>query len=178
MFAILVVLLAAFSVSPPDAWTLLVYSVRLLPISPAADVDQSGYDRALSYRRELVDACIEATTDRTERYVCIKVARYESDFREDVGRCKKRGKAGDRTAWQIVPRNAAEVARLCVTLADDARMHVERVRESRGACRHLPKAEQLSLYARGSCASEEGRRLSRNRWPTDTEIRRLETETW
>lgn len=176
MYSLLVALFLL--VGPPDAWTLLVYSIRLLPVAPTAAADERGYDRALAYRLELVDACVQATTDRTERYICIKVARYESDFREDVGRCDKRGKAGDRTAWQIVPRSAAEAERLCVTLADDARMHVERVRESRAACRRLPKPEQLALYARGSCDSDEGRTLSRHRWPTDAEVQRLETEKW
>jgi hypothetical protein len=31
-------------------------------------------------------------------------------------------------------------------------------------CRHLPIEERLSYYARGNCASEDGRRISRNRW--------------
>ena len=160
---------------PPSAWQLLVYSLRLLPISEAPA--SPAYDRALAYRTELAEACAAATDHRTERYICIKVARWESFFREDVGRCAVIGKANDRSAWQIVPRNASEEQRLCKSLVEDARFHVERVRESRGACRHLPKQEQLALYARGDCASEEGRKLSRFRFPTDNEIRKLETET-
>ena len=161
---------------PPNAWTLLVYSIRLLPIdgTPATDT----YDRALDYRLELMKACVEATEDRTERYICAKVPRFESNYREDVGRCRIVGKAGDRTAWQIVPRNSAESERLCNGLVDDARFHLERVRESRTACRHLPKTEQLAMYARGDCASEEGRKLSHHRFPTDAEVHRLETERW
>ena len=180
MHALLTVLVLVFASSapppPPDAWTLLVYSLRLLPIE--APAGSEAYDSALAYRVELVSACVEATDDRTERYICVKVPRFESNFREDVGRCKLVGKAGDKTAWQIVPRNAAERERLCGSLVDDARFHLERVRESRAACRHLPKNEQLALYARGDCGSEEGRKLSRHRFPTDAEVRRLETERW
>lgn len=166
----------AAPVDPPSVWTLLVYSVRLLPIE--GEPGTPKYDAALAYRLELVTACTEATDSRTERYVCVKLARFESDYREDIGRCTIRGKAGDRTAWQIVPRSKEEAERLCHSLVEDARVHVERVRESRAACSKLPKSEQLALYARGNCASEEGRKLSRVRWPTDAEVRRLETERW
>lgn len=163
-------------VAPPDAWTLLVYSLRLLPIEAAPATP--SYDQALAYRLELVNACVEATEDRTERYICVKVPRFESNYREDVGRCGVRGKAGDRSAWQIVPRNEAESGRLCQSLVEDARFHLERVRESRAACRHLPRNEQLAMYARGDCGSEEGRKLSKHRFPTDAEVRRVETERW
>ena len=167
------------SADPPDAWTLFVYSLRLLPIvQPTDDKSTAVYDAELTYRLALVNACIAATEDRTERYICVKLPRFESNYREDVGRCKIIGKANDKSAWQIVPRTAAENTRLCQSLEEDARFHIERVRESRGACRHLPKEEQLALYARGNCSSEEGKRLSRHRFPTDAEVKRLETERW
>ena len=38
-----------------------------------------------------------------------------------------------------------------------------KVRESFAACASLPAEERMALYARGSCASDEGRRLSRDR---------------
>ena len=183
MFNVALAVLA--SVVAPNAWLLFVFSIRLLAIDGSittADLrdpdKQAVYDRALAYRLELVNACVEATEDRSERYLCVQIARFESSFREDVGRCQIIGKAGDRSAWQIVPRSAAESERLCVTLADDARFAMERVRESRAACRRLPKQEQLSLYARGDCASAEGRKLSRHRFPSDELVRRVETEKW
>jgi hypothetical protein len=40
---------------------------------------------------------------------------------------------------------------------------VRMVRESFAVCAHLPPEERLALYARGSCASAEGRRISRDR---------------
>lgn len=169
----------------PDVWILFVFSVRLLAIEESFTAEdlrggdrQAAYDRALQYRLELITACVEATEDRSERYICVQLPSLESRYREDVGRCGVVGKAGDKSAWQIVPRNAAEAARLCVSLVDDARFALERVRESRAACRHLPKQEQLALYTRGDCASEEGRRLSRHRFPNDALVKRVETERW
>lgn len=173
---ILALILSIGVAAPPSVWTLLVYSIRLLAVD--GEPGSTRYDRALAYRLELVTACAEATDNRTERYICAKVPRFESSYREDIGRCEVIGKAGDKTAWQIVPRSTAENARLCQSRVEDARFHLERVRESRAACRHLPKEEQLAMYARGDCASEEGRKLSRHRFPTDAEIRRLEAEKW
>lgn len=179
----LVLLLA--NIMAPSAWTLFVFSVRLLPITGSFTADdlrdpdkQAAYDRALAYRVELAQACEEATEDRSERYICVQIARYESNFREDVGRCRVIGKSNDRTAWQIVPRNAAESERLCVSLVNDARFALERVRESRAACKHLPKTDQLAIYTRGACNSEEGRALSRHRFPSDALVRKVETEKW
>lgn len=168
--------LGSLSAAPPDVWHLLVFSLRLLPVE-AAPVTPA-YDRALAYRLELVSACEEATEDRSERYICTKVARFESAYREDVGRCALKGKEGEVTAWQIIPRSKDERARLCVSLVEDARFMLERVRESRAACQRLPKQEQLALYARGSCDSVDGKKLSRHRFPTDDEVRRLEMERW
>ena len=171
-------LFAVLGSTPPDAWMLLVYSLRLLPITTPTNDNMAAYDAQLAYRIALVDACVAATEDRTERYICVKIARFESNYREDVGRCRVIGKANDKSAWQIVPRSEAEDKRLCQSLEEDARFHIERVRESRSACRHLPKQEQLALYARGDCGSEEGKRLSRTRFPTDAEVKRLEMERW
>ena len=174
-------LFSLFAQVAPSVWTLLVFSLRLLPIAvgePSATTGVAKGDAELRYRLELVTACFEATEDRTERYICTKVARFESFYREDVGRCRVKGEAGEVTAWQIIPRSKAERERLCVSLLEDAKFHLERVRESRGACRHLPKQEQLALYARGNCTSDEGKKLSRHRFPTDAEVKRLETETW
>ena len=159
----------------PDVFRLLVFTLRLLPIAVPSGAIGTG-DADMFYRLELVQACVEATPDRTERYICAKIPRYESLYRIDVGRCEVKGSAGELTAWQIIPRSKEERARLCVSLAEDAKVAIERIRESRKACWRLPKQEQLSLYARGSCESEEGRTLSRHRFPTDAEVRRVEME--
>lgn len=51
-----------------------------------------------------------------------------------------------------------EDASKCITVV------VRMLRESIGACRSLPVDERMSVYARGSCTSEQGRRLSRDRF--------------
>jgi len=53
---------------------------------------------------------------------------------------------------------------LCVSLAGDARIALERIRESLRACAHMPARDRLAVYARGRCSSAEGQRLSRMRW--------------
>ena len=173
--AALAALFAKIGDAAPDAFRLLIFTLRLLPISVPTGAIGAG-DADMLYRLELVEACAEATPDRSERYICAKIPRYESLYRIDVGRCEVKGAAGELTAWQIIPRSKEERARLCVSLVEDAKVAVERIRESRRACSRLPKQEQLALYTRGSCESEEGKRLSRHRFPTDAEVRRVETE--
>ncbi len=145
----------------PEVLRLFLFTARLL--APRADAE-------LSYRLELVDACVAATDNATERYLCAKIPRYESLYREDVGRCKVKGAAGEVSAWQILPRGKADDERLCKSLTEDAKLAIERIRESRAACAHLPVEEQLAVYTRGSCASEEGRKLSRTRWVYKSEV--------
>jgi hypothetical protein len=144
-----------------DALRLLLFTLRLLPATTDAD---------LAYRVELAEACAAATTDRTERYLCAKIPRFESLYRIDVGRCEKKGAAGELSAWQILPRGEKDISRLCKSLAEDAKVAIERIRESRAACHHLPTEEQLAIFTRGSCDSVEGRRLSRTRWPYAGEV--------
>lgn len=144
-----------------EAVKLLLFTLRLMPAPTDAD---------LAYRVELVEACAAVAETKTERYLCAKIPKFESQYRIDVGRCEKKGAAGELSAWQILPRGNKDKERLCKTLEEDARLAIERIRESRGACRHLPIEEQLALYTRGSCENEEGRRLSRVRWPYDKEV--------
>lgn len=112
----------------------------------------------------LGEAIESATTDPQEAFVLARIAWFESHFREDVVTCKKLGSVGDRSAWQVVPRGPADAKRLCKSIEGDAKLALERLRESVRACRHLPPPERLAIYTRGRCDSVEGRRLSRNRW--------------
>lgn len=57
-------------------------------------------------------------------------------------------------------------ARECV------RRGIEMVRSSFVACRDLPANERLALYARGSCESDVGRRISRDRFRHAADIRK------
>lgn len=135
--------------------TVFVYILTLSVIrSPSDHIVKLGIAQA-----------IEAVTDDPhERRLLASIALWESNFRYDVATCGKLGPQGERGAWQILPRSDSERKQLCVSYVDDARIALERIRESLTVCRHNPASERLSLYARGSCTSVEGRRLSRNRW--------------
>lgn len=137
------------------ALAVLLFMLRLLPAAGDADV---------AFRLELAAAIVDATEDEQEQRQLAKIARFESNYRRDVAECKILGRAGERGAWQILARSGEERARLCVSLVDDARIALERIRESVRACWRLPAAERLAVYARGRCDSREGRRLSRVRF--------------
>ena len=124
----------------------------------------SPSDDGTLLRTELASAIVSVTDDPQEQRQLAKIARYESSLRRDVADCRLLGKAGERGAWQIRARGAKERDRLCVSFADDARIALERIRESTRACRSLPPDERLSVYTRGSCRSVEGRRLSKTRF--------------
>ncbi len=117
-------------------------------------------------RWRLASAIVSATIDRTEQDLLASIARHESLFERAVVDCETFGVAGDRGAWQVVPLSLAEGLALCVSYEQDARIALDRARQSVRACRHLPPPERLAVYARGRCDSVEGRRLSRVRWPT------------
>jgi hypothetical protein len=121
-------------------------------------------DDDLAYRTDLSVAIAAVTDDEHEQNLLASIARWESFYRRDVGECQKKGGAGEVTAFQILARNDAERALLCVSLEGDARIALGRIRESLAACASLPAPERLAVYARGRCSSVEGRRLSRVRW--------------
>lgn len=138
---------------------LVLYTLSLLAVEGDREDD-------LRLRLELASAVAIVTEDPEERLVLMRIARFESNYRRDVADCIKRGEAGEVTAWQILPRSRAEEKRLCVSYEEDARIALERVRESVRACRHLAREDRLAIYARGSCGSKEGARLSRTRYPS------------
>lgn len=168
VMSILILLQQAAGDAGMDVLRLVLFTLRLLPVS--SPLESPAWNEAVHLRYEIAQACAAATPDETERFVCAKIPRYESNYREDVARCRVRGSAGEVTAWQILARSKEERARLCVSLEEDARVAVERIRESRRACRHLPPNEQLAIYTRGRCDSAEGKRLSRVRWPYKREV--------
>lgn len=134
---------------------LLSSTVSLLPLRGPDD---------LAHRSELVDAAIAVTDVLQEQLLLVAIPRWEASYRRDVADCRLRGPQGEVGPWQVLPRNDAERLALCVSLEGDARIALARIRESLSACRSLPPAERLALYARGRCSSSEGRRLSRVRW--------------
>lgn len=153
------------------ALALAMHMHHLLPVAGTG----AAWEAQWRYRLELAGAIAAATNDPGRQLLLVRIARFESNYREDVGRCRLNGKAGDRSAFQVVPRNDGERARLCVSLVEDARLALERVEESLAACRHLPAPERLAVYARGRCDSEQGRALSRHRWPGARQVEDLTT---
>lgn len=133
----------------------LLFTLRLLAHRTEDD---------LAYRTELSAAIVAVTDNEQEQNQLAKLARFESNYRRDVGECRKKGEVGEVTAFQILARSDAERARLCVSLESDARVALARIRESVSACRDLPVDERLAVYTRGRCSSVEGRRLSRVRY--------------
>ena len=147
--------MARVSGEPVTMLPILLFTLRLLA---------STGDDDLAFRTDLSSAIVAVTDDAQEQRQLAKLARFESNYRRDVGECRRKGGAGEVTSFQILARSDAERARLCISLEGDARIALARIRESVAACRALPVEERLSVYARGSCHSVEGRRLSRVRY--------------
>lgn len=147
-----------------EALRLVLFSLRLLPTSVAAR------EAEIAHRLRLAEAIASVTSDQTERFVLMKISRFESNYRSDVADCTIRGPQGERGAFQILARFPAEKAAACGDLEGQAAIALSRIRESIRACAHLPREEQLAVYARGRCDSVEGKRLSKARWPRRGEV--------
>lgn len=138
---------------------LVLYMGSLLPPDP------STWDDDVRLRWALAEAIVAVTDDVEEQLTLARIPRFESAYRRDVADCRVRGTVGEVTAWQILARSRKERAGLCVSLVDDARVALERVRESVRACARNVPEYRLALYTRGRCDSVEGQRLAKNRYP-------------
>jgi hypothetical protein len=127
-------------------------------------------DADIAFRYRMAQAIVSVTDDPHEQRLLASIAKWESSYEPRLASpsctCKRGECDGGRAlgSWQIIARTSAERRRLCVSLEEDARVALERVRESVRYCRRLPETERLAIYARGSCLSAKGRRLSRLRW--------------
>lgn len=137
------------------AGELVEYTEQLLASRTAAE---------LAYRFELVAAVISVTDDAQEQRQLLKIARFESSFREDVGRCRKLGPEGEEGPFQNLARRPSEHREVCASLEGAAHVALERVHESIAACHSLPPEDRLAVYTRGRCSSDLGRRMSRARY--------------
>lgn len=134
---------------------LVGWTETLLPIRSEA---------AFDFRERLAAACLLAAGgDLADARQLLKLARYESSFREDVATCAVVGPEGELGPFQELPSWGTR-DEVCGSLEGAARVAMRRVRDSRAVCRRLPPEERLAAYARGSCSSVEGRRLSRWRY--------------
>lgn len=138
------------------AFSLVMLSFAWIPSRGEADV------RA---RLEIAAAIVSTSATSHEARVLMRVAALESGYRADVADCRVTGDAGRAVGpWQHLTRSPAERAELCASVERAAAVALVDVRRSVAACRHLPAAERLAVYARGRCDSAAGRRLSRARW--------------
>lgn len=134
----------------------LLASLRLAPAS----------GDALVARAELGQAVADVGATRYEAAWLAAIGFRESTFRVDA--------VGDHgssfCAFQIhLPRGARTREGLSgEDLTEDAhacaREALRQLRASLHVCKALPENERMALYARGSCASDRGRQLSRDRW--------------
>ena len=116
-----------------------------------------------NYREALAAAIVTASPwDPQEQRQLARLARYETNYIPRLGapRCECRPNECDngraKGAWQ-------HLSSACpFSLDADARVALRHVRASVEACGKGP--EGLSIYARGRCDSEEGKRLSRVRY--------------
>lgn len=131
---------------------LIALSLAWGPLRGAADLDA---------RAHVASAIVSATDDQAEARTLMRLAWTESRFVPRVGRCARDVTAGG--FFQVVGREPDEWRRACGRVEGQAALALERVQESRALCAHLPEAERLAVYARGSCASRTGRALSRGR---------------
>ena len=131
---------------------LVVMSLAWGPLRSAADLDARTYVAA---------AIVQVTDDVSEAATLMRLGWTESRYVPKVGRCARGVTAGG--FFQVVGREPEEWRRACGSVEDQAWLALERVRESRAACAHLPEPEQLAIYTRGRCASRAGRVLSRER---------------
>lgn len=143
----------------------LVHTVRALGLTfYASDLLPPRSDDELAARYEIAQAAELVAGDGQEERQLVRIARFESGFRRDVITCELLGREGEVTAWQILVRRGEDASWMCSDVVAGAIVALERLRESVAACRHLPPSERLALYARGSCSSAQGRRLSRVRY--------------
>src|SRR4051794_25089212 len=115
----------------------LVHAARVVALTfYASDLLPPRSDDELVMRAELADAIATVAVGQEARQL-VRIARFESDFREDVARCDKLGPENEVTAWQILPRRGEDAREMCSSLVAGAVVALERLRESVAACRHL-----------------------------------------
>jgi len=144
-----------------EVWRLVSFSIHLLSTNTNEDIQ---------YRNDLANAIVSVTNNEHEQQLLMSTVRYESSFFVRLGspqcECRRNECDGGRARgpWQIIPRSKIEKESLCVSLEQDAKLALSRVRESLRACWRSPPNERLALYLRGNCSNEDGKRLSRIRW--------------
>ena len=145
-----------------DVLLVLRYTLHLLAVE---GITPEARQTAFDYRVRLSKTMVDASPSWEDRLVLATIARHESRFDFEVGRCAIASSAGALGPWQVVPFTQGERQSMCINPDTDAYRALMRVRESQRMCRYHAKPLQLAAYAVGKCDSEEGQRLSLHRWP-------------
>lgn len=149
----MIVTLKSFS-----TFLVVLYMDRLLPLEQGSKDFQARWDVATGI--------VESSDSPDDWALLAKIARWESVYRPEVFTCKVKSSIGAAGPFQVLPRTFDEQNVLCTDFAESARLALDRVKESRHICNHLPKPEQLAQYVTGSCKSALGKAQSRMRYAT------------
>ena len=138
----------------------LLFVLASLVLAPVASESQR------TARLELAHAAVDEGATPYELNWLAAIAFRESTYRLDA--------IGDHgtsfCAYQIhLPRGARtrdgfSGPDLLTDVHACTREALRQLRASLHVCKRLPESERMALYARGSCDSVSGRRLSRDRW--------------
>ncbi len=116
-------------------------------------------------RLAIAESIVRAGATEREQEWLAAVAYRESGFRVDA----LGDHGGSFSAFQIHLPHGARTAEgwtgpeLCADPYRAAVVALRMMRQSFSACAWLPEGERLAAYARGSCNSPQGQRLSRDR---------------
>lgn len=119
---------------------------------------------------EVAQTIATVTQNLDDQALLVKIAQYESGFREEIVHCRKKSYMGASGPWQVVPFNGKEAIRVCSSMKESALMALERIATSRHLCKRFPAPERLIQYAVGGVCNthiDEGKKLSRQRWATN-----------
>lgn len=128
-------------------------------------------------RLVIAAAIVAATDDPDEQSELIAFAKWESFFRTDVLDCKRKGGGFSLGPWQVAPFSAQERKLLCSDLVGSAKLALQRMKDSKRYCRHLPESHRYAQYATGSCSHPQGANLSKVRWATAKKVRAMYNDT-
>lgn len=139
---------------------LLLTMLKFLPARGEADVRS---------RWALAEAIADATPDREEQSLLVAVALRESNFAPAARGDFHGGKATSFCAFQLHLPGGTRTSEgwsgedVAADITKCTRAALRQLRGSRKACAGYPKEDRLAVYAAGTCTSEAGRRLSRDR---------------
>lgn len=122
--------------------------------------------RDLDHRWTLSEAIASATDDPKKQEILVRIAWFESAFRQDVSRCDVKGDRGRSLGtFQIQPLSPSDRRLACGSVEEQVRLALAYVERSAEACPGNVGPDSLAMYVSGTCA--RGLREAKNRWGSD-----------